>query len=107
MYLHVSMYARFKCCSMLSSDLFTDSSTISRSLVEQAAAAAESLKEQAISMHGAAAVFRLPARAPQLSVGRKRPPALAAPQKKRPKEPIDMQKKARLPARLDDEWEEF
>lgn len=50
-------------------------------LVEQAAAAAESLKEQAISMHGAAAVFRLPARAPQLSVGRKRPPALAAPQK--------------------------
>ncbi|WP_205202023.1 methyl-accepting chemotaxis protein [Azonexus hydrophilus] len=76
-------------------------------LVEQAAAAAESLKEQAISMHGAAAVFRLPARAPQLSVGRKRPPALAAPQKKRPKEPIDMQKKARLPARLDDEWEEF
>ena len=76
-------------------------------LVEQAAAAAESLKEQAVSMLGAAAVFRLPARAPQLSVGRKRPPALAAPQKKRPKEPIDMQKKARLPARLDDEWEEF
>ena len=76
-------------------------------LVEQAAAAAESLKDQAVSMHGAAAVFRLPARAPQLSVSRRRPPALAAPQKKLLKEPAGMQKKAHLPARLDDEWEEF
>ncbi len=76
-------------------------------LVEQAAAAAESLEEQAVSMHSAAAVFRLPTRAPLLSSARKRSPALAAPQKQTQKPPALAQKKPRLPARLDDEWEEF
>ncbi|WP_415035109.1 methyl-accepting chemotaxis protein [Azonexus sp.] len=72
-------------------------------LVEQAAAAAESLEEQAVSMHNAAAVFRLPQRAPAARASSKRQPRLAKGQK----QPALAQKKLALPARLDDEWEEF
>ena len=83
-------------------------------LVEEAAAAAESLEEQARSLMDAVSVFRLAeggaARAHKPAVTREEVPA-DPPQEEAPArfvaQSTSRKSPARLPASLDDEWEEF
>ncbi len=74
-------------------------------LVEEAAAAAESLEEQAINLSQAVAIFKLDTLSftPRLEAPRPAPAASAP----RGADRLGARKAPALPTSLDDEWEEF